>query len=78
MEWKMLEYFMTIWNILHMGTFGTVFSHLVHFSVWYVWTKKNLAILPSTLFFKLKERFIFPENFLNGESTMLKGKTIYL
>jgi hypothetical protein len=30
LDWKMLIYFMSIWNILR--TFGTFFVHLVYFS----------------------------------------------
>jgi hypothetical protein len=44
LEWKMLVYFMTIWNIL--GPFGIIYDRLVKFfAFWYVWTKKNLATL---------------------------------
>jgi hypothetical protein len=50
--WKMLLYFMTIWNIFR--PFGIIYGllayvvcgHLVYFfTFWYVWTKKNLATL---------------------------------
>jgi hypothetical protein len=44
LEWKMLLYFMTIWNILR--PFGIIYGLLVQFVViWYVWTEKNLATL---------------------------------
>jgi hypothetical protein len=49
-HWKMLIYFMVIWNIL--STFGISCDHLVRASVHWVlfpvlgsWTKKNLATL---------------------------------
>jgi hypothetical protein len=54
-DWKMLIYFMDIWNILH--TFGIFYNHLVHFVfIWYIFpvsvsfTKINLATLLWTLF----------------------------
>jgi hypothetical protein len=34
LDWKMLIYFMAIWNI--METFGLIYDHLVHFVfIWY-------------------------------------------
>jgi hypothetical protein len=37
-------YFMTVWNTLR--PFGIVCGHLIYyFSLWYVWTTKNLATL---------------------------------
>jgi hypothetical protein len=37
LEWKMLKYFMTIWNILR--TFGIFYDHLVHFVlIWYIFS----------------------------------------
>jgi hypothetical protein len=52
LEWKMLLYFMSIWNTSFMDIwhnvwqFGMVYGHLVYFfPFWYVWTKKNLATL---------------------------------
>jgi hypothetical protein len=50
LEWKMLVYFMTIWNILRpFGVFITVWYSLLSFGIflpfWYVCTKKNLATL---------------------------------
>jgi hypothetical protein len=49
-DWKMLIYFMAIWNIL--STFGEFYDHLVNFVlIWYIFpvlvsrTNKNLAIL---------------------------------
>jgi uncharacterized Tic20 family protein len=50
LEWKILVYFMTIWNILL--PFGIVYGHLelgIFFPPWYVWTKKksgNPAVIP--------------------------------
>jgi hypothetical protein len=48
LEWKLLVYFMTIWNILRsfgicsLWPFGLVCGHLVYFSpFWFVWTKKK-------------------------------------
>jgi hypothetical protein len=36
-DWKMLIYFMAIWNILR--TFGIFYDHLVHFVfVWYIFS----------------------------------------
>jgi hypothetical protein len=50
LDWKMLKYFMAIWNIL--GTFGIVYEHFVHFVLFGIFfpvlvscTKKNLATL---------------------------------
>jgi hypothetical protein len=50
LDWKMLVYFIAIWNIL--WTFGILYGHLVHFVfIWYIFpvlvscTKKNLATL---------------------------------
>jgi hypothetical protein len=50
LDWKILIYFMAIWNILQ--TFGIFYGHLVHFAViWYFFpvlvccTEKNLATL---------------------------------
>jgi hypothetical protein len=50
LDWKMLIYFMAIWNIL--WRFGIFYDHLVHFIfIWYILlvlvscTKKNLATL---------------------------------
>jgi hypothetical protein len=50
LDWKMLFYFLAIWNILH--TFWIFYDHLVHFVfMWYIFTvlvsstKKNLATL---------------------------------
>jgi hypothetical protein len=49
-DWKMLIYFMAIWNIL--WRFGIIYDHLVHiFFIWYIFpvlvscNKKNLATL---------------------------------
>jgi hypothetical protein len=37
LHWKMLLYFMPIWNILQ--TFGIFYSHLVHFVfIWYIFS----------------------------------------
>jgi hypothetical protein len=61
LDWKMLIYFMAIWNILQ--TFGIFYRHLEYFTdVWYnlcsfgnffpvlvSCTKKNLAILVPSL-----------------------------
>jgi hypothetical protein len=62
LQWKMLAYFMTIWNILR--PFGIVCGHLVlgslwslgkFFPFWYVWTKKNLAtLIPSPFSCRLR------------------------
>jgi hypothetical protein len=45
LEWKMLLYFMIVWNILvpfglmYVWQFGIVCGHLVYFfPFWYVWT----------------------------------------
>jgi hypothetical protein len=50
--WKMLIYFMVIWNILR--TFGLFYDHLVHFVfIWYILCfmyQENLATLAHTLF----------------------------
>jgi hypothetical protein len=50
LDWKMLIYFMAIWNILQ--TFGIFYDQLVHFGfIWYIFPvlvscpKKNLATL---------------------------------
>jgi hypothetical protein len=52
LDWKLLIYFMAIWNILQ--TFGIFYNHLAHFVlIWYIFfrfgyhegTKKNLATL---------------------------------
>jgi hypothetical protein len=50
LDWKLLIYFVPIWNILE--TFGIFYDHLVHFVfIWYIFpvlvsfTKKNLATL---------------------------------
>jgi hypothetical protein len=51
LDWKMLMYFMAIWNILQ--RFGIFYDHQVHFVfIWYIFprflvscTKKNLATL---------------------------------
>jgi hypothetical protein len=50
LDWKMLIYFMAVWNISQ--AFGIFYDHWVHFeSIWYIflglvtWTKKNLATL---------------------------------
>jgi hypothetical protein len=52
LEWKMLLYFMIMWNILwpyvwyNLWQFGIICCHLVYFfPFWYVWTKENLATL---------------------------------
>jgi hypothetical protein len=49
LEWKMLLYFMIIWNFKL--PFGIIFGRLVYlqsfgifFPIWFVWSKKNLAI----------------------------------
>jgi hypothetical protein len=44
LDWKMLIYFMAIWNILQ--TLGIFYDHLVHFvSIWYIfpcfWKEKS-------------------------------------
>jgi hypothetical protein len=51
LDWKMLIYFMAIWNIL--WRFGILYNHLVHFVfIWYIFpvsvtcAEKNLATLP--------------------------------
>jgi hypothetical protein len=54
LEWKILVYFMTIWNILL--PFGIMYGHLVQFVViWYIFPqfsmfgpRKNLATLSSS------------------------------
>jgi hypothetical protein len=50
LDWKMLMYFVPVWNILH--TAGIFYDHLVHFvfiwyifPVWVIFTEKNLATL---------------------------------
>jgi hypothetical protein len=52
LEWKMLVYIMTVWNILR--PFGIMYvwpfcyklwSFGIFFPLWYVWTKKYLATL---------------------------------
>jgi hypothetical protein len=45
-QWKMLVYLMTIWNILRF-MFGkySLWSFGVFCPLWYVWTNKNLATL---------------------------------
>jgi hypothetical protein len=50
LDWKVLKYFVSIWNILQ--TFGIFYDHLVHFVlIWYIFmfsascTEKNLATL---------------------------------
>jgi hypothetical protein len=50
LAWKMLIYFMAIWNMLQ--KFGSFYDHFVHFVfIWYIFpvliscTKKNLATL---------------------------------
>jgi hypothetical protein len=60
LDWKMLIYFMAIWNILQ--TFGIFYDHLVHFVfIWYIFlvlescTKKNLATLLQIRFFLLQK-----------------------
>jgi hypothetical protein len=52
LDWKMLIYFMAIWNILQ--TFGIFYDHLVYFEfIWSIFpllvscNKKNLATLPT-------------------------------
>jgi hypothetical protein len=49
-DWKMLIYFMAIWNMLQ--TFEIFYDHLVHFfRFWVIFGKKNLAtLLKETLF----------------------------
>jgi hypothetical protein len=53
LQWKMLDYFMCIWNIWQ--PFGISYDHLLHFVfIWYIFpilvycTKKNLATLEWT------------------------------
>jgi hypothetical protein len=50
LDWKMLTYFMAMWNFLR--TFGKFYDHLVHFElIWYIFsvlvsrTNNNLATL---------------------------------
>jgi hypothetical protein len=57
LEWKMLKYFISFWNILR--TFGIFCDHFVHFVlIWYIFpvlvscTMENLATLAMTLFSK--------------------------
>jgi hypothetical protein len=62
LDWKMLIYFMTIWNILRtfgefLWPFGTFCVDLVHFfAVLVSRTKKNLASPDSTFFVAANER----------------------
>jgi hypothetical protein len=73
--WKMLTYFMAIWNIL--WRFGIFYDHFVHFLfIWYIFpvlvscAKKNLAtLIPSYMctllhfwhFLRMDEQLIFVE-----------------
>jgi hypothetical protein len=44
LDWKMLIYFMAIWNILH--TFGIFYDHLVHFVfIWYTFSCFGIVYL---------------------------------
>jgi hypothetical protein len=53
LEWKMLLYFMIIWNILWpFGIFKVIWCILwsfgIFFPFWYAWTEKNLAAMVCT------------------------------
>jgi hypothetical protein len=76
LEWKMLVYVMTIWNILRpFALFMTVcyklWSFCIFFPRWYVWTKKNLATLLTTFACKLIK--IVPVGVANGHSIRLRN-----
>jgi hypothetical protein len=47
LDWKMLVYFTTLWNILLGLFYGrySLWSFAIFFLFWYVWTNKNLATL---------------------------------
>jgi hypothetical protein len=55
LEWKILVYFNTIWNIyshlvLFMAVWYCLWSFGIIFPIWYVCTKKNLATLDRICF----------------------------
>jgi hypothetical protein len=75
LEWKMLVYFMTIWDIL--GPLGIIYCHLVWYSLWsfgtffpfwYVWNTKNLATLALTQIRRHNNKKTFPPK--NGSASI--------
>jgi hypothetical protein len=72
LDWKMLIYFMAIWNILQ--TLGIFYDQLVHFVfiwyiilVWVIFSKKNLATLTWTAVSWIHVINIFRQNLVCSE-----------
>jgi hypothetical protein len=75
-DWKMLIYFMAIWNILQ--TSGIFYDHLIHFvfiwyifPVWVIFAKKNLVTLIHS--FYIKRRWCSTLGVNKGVNIPLRG-----